>query len=104
MTNSFEWHGFYVTKSSSLIKNSKQHSSPGGGRKASSTTEVRDCLPPACVELGLVSPEGPELLSSAFHLQSYSTMLPYSFGRTMTQTNRSPLTTKDSNTCVHLSC
>lgn len=88
MTNSFEWHGFYVTKSPSLIKNSKQHSSPGGSSKASSATEVRDCPPPACVELGLVSPEGPELLSSAFHLHSYSTMLSYSFGRTGSQPRR----------------
>lgn len=48
-----------VTKSPSLLKNSKQDSSTCDSSKAPRATEVRGCPAPACVELGLVSPEGP---------------------------------------------
>ena len=56
-------------KPPSPIKNPRQHSPMcGSGLKAPGDTKVRDYAPPACVGLGLVSPEEPTLLASAFHL------------------------------------
>lgn len=67
--NGSEWPSSYAIKPPSLIKNPRQHSLMcGSGRKAPGDTKVRDYAPPACVEWGLVPPEGPTLLASAFHL------------------------------------
>lgn len=66
--NGSEWPSSYAIKLPSLIKNPRHSPMRGSGRKAPRDTKVRDYAPPAFVGLGLVSPEGPTLLASAFHL------------------------------------